>query len=383
MMLLKEYRVSERRLMAVKEQERPWAAMERTWDTYADCSATQRRTLLKRLTSGQRAFMALNGLEAEVNNGGIHQFFWNSTGDLAGEVLAGLKLIGAHRHLRLFQKAIELFREPAILRSRRCRQKVLREISIKEIGTLFDEPFFALERRKDTQLASFRQVYLENHREEFVLPQGQEEERPQRLASRKEYRVRRGKADKLSGEKLQWALVKNLWELYCQALNGGVKDFHAFLPSLSKGQRAVAALLLLKNNLKMTGLHGFFGCQAGADILVPETKMALTLVSPKAHGEAFDAAVKIAGNLPDLNRLVEEQSRLVARAEEAADATAIAAARKSFRHAYDIREERSEDIYESLELANDRFETLVTSGKPSLDDHIEAYVRAHPGEFLV
>mgnify|MGYP003396363757 CR=1 FL=1 len=44
-------------------------------------------------------------LEAEVNNGGFHQFFLNSTGDLHEETVAALGAIGAEKTRTLLQRA--------------------------------------------------------------------------------------------------------------------------------------------------------------------------------------------------------------------------------------------------------------------------------------
>lgn len=383
MKLLHEYRVAQQRLISVKAEDRPWAAIEKVWDAYADCSAAQRRTLLKRLTLGQRAFVALNGLEAEVNNGGIHQFFWNSTGELAEEALAGLQRIGAGGHERLLRKALRLFGNASILRSRRRRQKVLREISEERMEKLFDEPFFELEQRKNTQLDTFRRAYFKKHNEEFVLPEGQEEEQPKPLAAKQEYRVKATRTIKLAGEKFQWALVKNLWHIYWQELKAGQEEFRAFLPALSKGQRAVAVLLILKNGRNCGGLHHFFRYQAGADVLVAEASSALKLLQADRHDEVFAQAIRIAGNLPDLNRTVAEQSRLLDKAKEEGDATSIDAARKAFRAAYDAREKRADEIYESLESVDQRLGDLLASKEHDLDNKVEVYVRTHTEEFFV
>ncbi len=50
-------------------------------------------------------------LDAEVCNGGFHQFFWNSEGQLNDATEADLEIIGASDHLTLFRRGVRLFTE--------------------------------------------------------------------------------------------------------------------------------------------------------------------------------------------------------------------------------------------------------------------------------
>lgn len=50
--------------------------------------------------------------EAEMLNGSVEQFFFNSTGDLAPEVVAALNEIGLEKHARAVQRGIDLFPKP-------------------------------------------------------------------------------------------------------------------------------------------------------------------------------------------------------------------------------------------------------------------------------
>jgi hypothetical protein len=52
----------------------------------------------KRLNPGQRALHAVWWMKAESDNGGIDQFFYNSTGVVAPEAVKGLKLFGEVKH---------------------------------------------------------------------------------------------------------------------------------------------------------------------------------------------------------------------------------------------------------------------------------------------
>jgi hypothetical protein len=49
-------------------------------------------------------------VDAEVNNGGFNQYFWNSAGEFRNEALEGFKLLGAVEHETLMAEAIEVYK---------------------------------------------------------------------------------------------------------------------------------------------------------------------------------------------------------------------------------------------------------------------------------
>jgi hypothetical protein len=63
--------------------------------------------LLPTLNPGMQMVFATWWLEAEVNNGGFHQFFWNKSPSMAFAAAEGYRLIGATPHLALTLRAIE------------------------------------------------------------------------------------------------------------------------------------------------------------------------------------------------------------------------------------------------------------------------------------
>ena len=50
----------------------------------------------------------LHQLEAEVNNGGFHQFFSNSAGEYVRETIDALTQIGAHKTRELLERAVAI-----------------------------------------------------------------------------------------------------------------------------------------------------------------------------------------------------------------------------------------------------------------------------------
>ena len=58
------------------------------------------------LSTPERVFLLIWELESEVNNGGFHQYFYNSSGALAPHVVSALKAIGAEPTAEIAQRAL-------------------------------------------------------------------------------------------------------------------------------------------------------------------------------------------------------------------------------------------------------------------------------------
>jgi hypothetical protein len=66
--------------------------------------------VLAKLPRGIRIGYTLVVLSSEVDNGGFHQWFTNSSGMIMYETLEDLRLIGATRHVRLVEEAIRVWK---------------------------------------------------------------------------------------------------------------------------------------------------------------------------------------------------------------------------------------------------------------------------------
>ncbi len=73
---------------------------------------------------------ALHWCASEVCNGGFHQFFFNSTGVLAPEAVAGLKAIGMPQTANVVAEAMASFGEP-FPRDREERQDALDALTLQ------------------------------------------------------------------------------------------------------------------------------------------------------------------------------------------------------------------------------------------------------------
>ncbi|MEQ2005950.1 MAG: DMP19 family protein [Limisphaerales bacterium] len=121
-----------------------------------------------RLTDTERRLLAAYWVEAEANNGGFDQYFFNSAGDNAEVALVGLKDMGAAGPAGLLERAMAVFPGGKPPADRFKRQEVMQQISTqsKPVWEKCDSEFYKLtERISDLSLA-----YAKKKRAEIVLP---------------------------------------------------------------------------------------------------------------------------------------------------------------------------------------------------------------------
>ena len=125
---------------------------------------------IKSLSMGRQAIFATWTLEAEVNNGGFNQYFFNfaSSGQYAEEARDGFFLINANKHANLTQNAIDIILKNA------------KELNKFKDGTLesfsksyennplnpLDHDFYEL--GKTENISELRIKYIRNHISDFV-----------------------------------------------------------------------------------------------------------------------------------------------------------------------------------------------------------------------
>jgi len=90
----------------------PDAEVEQALIDFIDCrvqhTGRRERDVLDGLSAGFRAVYSTWWVEAEVNNGGFNQYFWNSSGEFARDAVAGFDLIGVPAMARLMERAIAI-----------------------------------------------------------------------------------------------------------------------------------------------------------------------------------------------------------------------------------------------------------------------------------
>lgn len=75
------------------------------------------------------AKVLIEDLEAEINNGGFDQYFFNSVADKATETIAALKFIGAVHTANIMQSACAKFPGGMPPKERSVRQELLMSVS--------------------------------------------------------------------------------------------------------------------------------------------------------------------------------------------------------------------------------------------------------------
>ena len=127
-------------------------------------------SILKSLSKGRQAIFATWGLEAEVNNGGFNQYFFNfsSSGQYAEEARDGFALIGANKHANLTQRAIDSYMKN-IKYFEKFNDGTLESFSKSYDNNpldKFDKEFYALDSVE--HLSKLRIDYIRKHKSEFI-----------------------------------------------------------------------------------------------------------------------------------------------------------------------------------------------------------------------
>lgn len=127
------------------ERQLVWHAITLVWDV---ATIYEGRAALNQSLEGatclQRALYGAWWTEAEVGNGGFHQFFWNSTGVVSALAAEGFEAIGAARMRACLSEAVKRL-GPIDVFNRAERQKALAGLKIDAFADL-DERFYAAEK---------------------------------------------------------------------------------------------------------------------------------------------------------------------------------------------------------------------------------------------
>jgi len=123
------------------------------------------RSGLSALSSSEAAVLDLWGLEAEVNNGGFDQYFFNSAGDRASQGLSALELIGATEMAAIVRKALALFGPagPSSVREDRWHQMDLWRPAEKEVLDQLSSDF----QDYPDSIADLLEKHCRTHRDAF------------------------------------------------------------------------------------------------------------------------------------------------------------------------------------------------------------------------
>ena len=117
------------------------------------------------LSTPEQVFITIWSLEADVNNGGFDQYFFNSWGDLAAQTPAALEAVGAAHTAEIVRRANQVFGKGGPSPDRNRRQKQLDSLPATASGEFdsLDEAFYAYEDDLETLL----KAYSRKHRTAF------------------------------------------------------------------------------------------------------------------------------------------------------------------------------------------------------------------------
>jgi hypothetical protein len=157
-----DFRISRSAVEGLGEAALFWAVIEPLWP---DASVIDELAHIKLATPGQRALYVVTLCIREVCNGGLDQFFSNSSGMYSEDVRKSLRLLGAKEHATAFEKALKVFPGERVPVDQEDRQTLLEAIPKARRKAFFkplEEKFFGEER-----IWPNFQKYIETHPHEF------------------------------------------------------------------------------------------------------------------------------------------------------------------------------------------------------------------------
>jgi hypothetical protein len=105
--------------------------------------AKQSRPIAGKSMSPDEVVDLIDVLEGEVNNGGFHQYFYNSAGDRTAETIQALEIIGAFKMAEIVKKAAQMFPSGMPPKDRFERQAILLKLYPKAVAFRgLDEEFY-------------------------------------------------------------------------------------------------------------------------------------------------------------------------------------------------------------------------------------------------
>ena len=127
-----------------------------TYDIYVES--------LKDFSENQKFVFAIQWYQAEVNNGGHAQFFYNSTGIVWKDVIDGFEKIRLSKYHTIIKEAINRFsKKPAFDRDQRISQLESRHISFDDL----DSRFYKLDKITPLQAELIR--FIKTNRTDFYF----------------------------------------------------------------------------------------------------------------------------------------------------------------------------------------------------------------------
>jgi hypothetical protein len=128
-----------------------WAKTEKSDDDFSN------------LTEPERVFIFINILEGQVNNGGFDQFFFNSSGEYAHEILFACEKIEAFKTADLVEKAIKHFPTSPVPKDTTIRRQIMQNLDekISEEWDKLDTNFYKYEDNISDLLIKYLKAHID------------------------------------------------------------------------------------------------------------------------------------------------------------------------------------------------------------------------------
>ena len=126
------------------------------------CKKCDYGNAMERLNAHERIFFVVQVLEQEVNNGGFAQFFSNSSGNLANEVVDAFTQIGAPKTAEICKRALAIF-HGSVPTDPDEREKLLDSLNCDDVLSACDDSFYDYEE----DLEALNRAFIMKYREFF------------------------------------------------------------------------------------------------------------------------------------------------------------------------------------------------------------------------
>lgn len=164
-----DFRIRRESVKGLSGEELVSAVIEPIWPG-AGIHDEDELTRIAQGTPGQQAIYATTLFAREVDNGGLRQFFGNSSGMYARYVAEGLTLLGAHELLKAFSAGTRIFPQGEVPLDRSARNKFVEDAASHD-RNFFDQIDERLYQGSgvEEQLVPYFTKYIDDHPTEFFL----------------------------------------------------------------------------------------------------------------------------------------------------------------------------------------------------------------------
>ena len=146
-------------LAAIDDAEVVDAVLGVVWGSVAGLEEAEVAGILEAAPEGFGVVHTVYLLDAEIQNGGFHQYFWNTQQLYVPILKRSLASLGATEHLGLLEEALRILEQEPVVRSGDRSEDMLRAFSRSAVGSPLsplDDKWYALPPVKELLVAYVR-----------------------------------------------------------------------------------------------------------------------------------------------------------------------------------------------------------------------------------